>query len=46
MVDATNYDHSKQTTTHNLKKKVHNHFWGQIFKHKLNETSLKPLIKP
>jgi hypothetical protein len=29
-----------------LKNKIHNNYWSQIFKQKLNETSLKPPIKP
>jgi len=29
-----------------LKNKIHIHYWSQIFKQKLNETSLKSLIKP
>ncbi len=46
MVDVMNHNNSKQPTTHDPKKIIQSHYWSQIFKQKLNETSLLTLIKP
>jgi hypothetical protein len=39
MVDAMNHDNSNNQVHMTLKGKIHSHYWSQIFKHKLNETS-------